>query len=311
MKTNSKEVRLALYFRQILLCAIGFLFSYSQALATTELDYELDAYYSNISWTKGLNDQSIPVVQNLKELDIYKKILKDSLTPDFVLFEASINPLPILGVELRKNNPSLYQDEKSQGFVGKTIQSVTAGFEEPYALSLFAGRVLKFAAPQGMKTVGDNKGYIGYLLSVGAHHIQQNKIIQDYWSQWEWKIKGNRETDVQYLSWSLRAGAKFHSHSEISDIFMLGIRRDRIDYRKAKGDFMRDIGFDYQLDILQKTFRMSKQTLIIDKHWPLNNDKITATLSFGVIWQGDDRYLGSLATNQDKVTFIIRPNISF
>lgn len=38
----------------------------------TMFEYELDAYYSNVSWTKGFDSQEVPVVQNLKELDIYK-----------------------------------------------------------------------------------------------------------------------------------------------------------------------------------------------------------------------------------------------
>ncbi|MDQ7005317.1 MAG: hypothetical protein Q9N67_10530 [Ghiorsea sp.] len=282
-----------------------------QAWAQTEFDYELDAYYSNMSWTKGLNDQPIPVVKNLKELDIYKNILKDSLTPDFVLFEASINPLPIAGVLMRQQNTSLYPNGQASGFKDKFLESVTAGFEEPYALSLFAGRVLRFAPPQGMKTVGENKGYIGYLLSVGAHHIQQNMLIRDNWLELEWKIKGKRETELQYLAWSFRGGAKFHSLPEISDTFKLGIRRDRIDYQKAEDDFMRDIGFDYQLDVLQHTLKPSKQTLLMDKHWPLLHGQVTMTLGFGVIWQGAERYMGVLATTQDKWTFVFRPNVKF
>lgn len=279
--------------------------------ALAEIEYELDAYYSNVSWTKGFDDQEVPEVQNLKELDIYKQILQDSLSPDFILLEASVNPLPIFGVQLREQNPSLYQNGQSHGFAGKLVAATTAGFEEPYALSLFVGRVLKFAAPKGMKTVGDNKGYIGYLLSVGAHHIQQNLLIRDNWLELEWKIKGKRETEAQYLSWSFRGGAKFHSHPNISDTFKLGIRRDRIDFQKAEDDFMRDIGIDYQLDVLQRTFKPSKQTLIIDKHWPLFQGKFTMTLGFGVIWQGEQRYLGSLAKTQEKWTFVFRPNIKF
>lgn len=290
------------------------LWGYTALLASpawAEFDYELDAYYSNVSWTKGLYHQSIPEVKNLKELDIYKQILQDSLSPDFVLVEASINPLPIFGVYLRESQPSLYQNGSSTGFDGNLVESVTAGFEEPYALSLFVGRVLKFSAPKGVKTVGDNKGYIGYLLSVGGHHIQQNRLVRDHWLELEWKIKGQRETDIQYLSWSFRGGAKFHSHPEISDTFKLGLRRDRIDFQKAEDDFMRDIGIDYQLDVLQRTLKPSKQTLIIDKHWPLNQGKLTITLGLGVIWQGAERYTGELAREQQKITFILRPNIKF
>ena len=281
-----------------------------RANAEAEFAYEWDAYYSNVSWTKGFTNQEIPVVKNLKELDIYKKILKDSLKPDFLLFEASVNPLPVLGLILRDANPSWYPNGQARG-LGKAVQAVTVGFDEPYALSLFTGRVLKFAPPKGMKTVGDNKGYIGYLLSAGGHHIQQNKLIRDNWVELEWKIKGKRETEAQYLSWSFRGGAKWHNHPEISDTLMLGIRRDRIDYQKAEDDFMRDIGFDYQLDILQKSLKPSKQTFVIDKHWPLGKGKLTLTLGFGLIWQGRDRYLGSLASNQSRFTFVLRPNIQF
>lgn len=296
--------------RRVLLCGMLMFSFILRAHAEVEFAYEWDAYYSNVSWTKGFEDQEIPVVENLKELDVYKKILKGSLTPDFLLFEASVNPLPISGLLFRDTYPEWYVDGQAKG-IARVVQAVTAGFDEPYALSLFTGRVLKFAPPKGMQTIGDNKGYIGYLLSVGGHHIQQNKLIRDNWIELEWKIKGNRETNQQYLSWSFRGGAKWHSHPEISDTWMLGIRRDRIDYQKAEDDFMRDIGFDYQLDILQKSFKLGKQTLIIDKHWPLGKGRLTFTLGFGVIWQGQDRYLGELATHQDIFTFILRPNIQF
>lgn len=274
----------------------------------TMFEYELDAYYSNVSWTKGFDSQEVPVVQNLKELDIYKQILKNSLQPDFIVFEASINPMPILGVYLKD---AWYAGKDSQKIDAQLVQAVTTGFEEPYALSLFAGRVLRFAPPEGMSTTGDNKGYIGYLLSVGTQHIQRNTLIADRWMELEWKIKGQRETDVQYLSWSFRGGAKFHQHPEISDSFMLGLRRNRIDYLKSDDTFLRDVSFEYQLDMLQSNFAPSRQTLIIDKHWPLQQGKRTFSLGFGVVWQGASRYLGDLAKGHDKWTLVLRPNMKF
>jgi len=296
------------YIFVVILCGYGWIV---QAGAQTEFDYELDAYYSNVSWTTGLSNQAIPVVDNLQELEIYKTILKDSLTPDFILLEASINPMPIAGVLIRKQFPSLYVDGRSSGAMGNMVSSVTAGFDEPYALSLFTGRVLKFAPPKGMTTIGDNKGYIGYLFSLGGHHIQQNKLIRDNWLEVEWKVKGQRETELQYLSWSFRGGAKFHSHPEISDTFMLGVRRDRIDYQQAEDAFLRNLGVDYQVDMLQHNFKVSKQILLVDKHWPLQQGTLTVSLGLGVIWQTEAHYKGSLASAQDKWTLILRPNIRF
>jgi len=295
------------------ICKLLFLFMCffpMQAFSANEpmFDYELDAYYSNISWTKGFHNQSVPLVDNLNELDIYKQILKNSLQPDFIVFEASVNPMPILGVYLKD---AWYDGKDSQKVDAKLIQAVTTGFEEPYALSLFAGRVLRFAPPEGMSTRGDNKGYIGYLLSVGTQHIQRNTLIADRWMEIEWKIKGQRETAAQYLSWSFRGGAKFHQHPEISDSFMLGLRRDRIDYQKSEDTFFRDIGIEYQLDVLQSSFVPSRQTLIVDKHWPVHQGKLTFSLGFGVVWQGADRYLGDLANGYDKWTLVLRPNMKF
>ncbi len=295
----------------ILLLCCGVMITASATESAVVFEYEWDAYYSNVSWVKGLDDQNIPVVKNLKELDIYKEVLSKSLKPDFIVFEASVNPLPLLGVYLREKNQSLYKNGSSRGFDGKVLESVTTGFEEPYALSFFAGRVLRFAPPQGMQTQGDDKGYIGYLLSVGTHHIQQNVLIRDNWVELEWKIKGQRETDAQHLSWSFRGGAKFHSHPEISNSFMLGLRRNRIDFQEAKYAFMRNIGFEYRLDVLQKNLKPSKQTLIVDKHWPLYQGKRTVSLGLGLIWQGPNRYLGNLAKTQEKWSVVFRPNIKF
>jgi len=274
-------------------------------------EYELDAYYSNVSWVKGFDNQDIPVVSNLDELSIYKTILQESLQPDFILFEASVNPLPVLGVFLRDQYPTLYESGNNARLGGNVIEAVTTGFEEPFALSVFAGRVLRFAPPDGLKTQGDDKGYIGYLLSVGSHHIQQNILIRDHWLELEWKVKGTRETMNQHLSWSFRAGAKYHSHPDIGDTLFVGARRDRIDFTKKADSFFLDLGFEYKLDVLQENFRPSKQTLIIDKHWPMYQDKLTFSLGFGAIWEGSQRYTGSLTQDGQRWSLILRPNIRF
>jgi len=277
---------------------------------SSSFGYELDAYYTSLSWVLGFGQQEIPVVSNLAELGIYKKLIKDSLTPDFIILEASINPLPVLGVYLREKQENIYNKGNSYG-ESNIIESITSGFEDPFALSLFAGRIVRFAAPEGMGNQGNNMGYVGYLLSTGTKHIQHNVLIPDSWVEAEWKIKGKRETDAQSLSWSVRGGAKFHSNKEISDTVMLGIRRDRIDFTKNGDDFMRDFGFEYRLDMLQTNLKPSRQLFIVDKHWPLDHGKLAVSLGLGVIWQGQERYLGVLAETQQAWSIVFRPNIQF
>ncbi|MDX8387015.1 MAG: hypothetical protein R8M46_00580 [Ghiorsea sp.] len=293
-----------------LLLLFGFVtgVSVSSAQAEADFEYELDAYYSNIAWVKGLDDQEVPVVPNLGELDIYQLLSKDVLLPSFLVLEISVNPMPIVGVYTRKNYPSLYGAQSSDANI---VRAVTAGFDEPFAISLFAGNVVRFAPPKGMKTEGDDKGYVGMLLSVGTKHIQDSKLISDDWAELEWKIKGQRETKAQHLSWSLRTGAKFHANNDISDTVMLGVRRDRIDFLHNNDSFLNDIGFDYRLDMLQDNFHPARQQFIVDKHWYIKDKDLTLTLGFGLIWNGGARYLNDLAQEQQQWEFILRPNISF
>jgi len=283
----------------------------SQQTTGFQFGYELDPYYSSASWIKNFSNEDIPEIDDLNELNIYQTLISDSLTPDFILFELSVNPLPILGTYLRSQMPSLYKDGRGIGMDGQLVESVTAGFEEPFALSAFAGRVVRFAPPEGMESKGDNMGYIGYLLTVGSQHIQNNVLIQDNWAEVEWKIKGKRDTKLQFLSWSMRLGAKFHEHVDISNTFMVGIRRDRIDYSKNKDSFFRDIGFEYRLDVLQHNLDPSRQQLIVDKHWPLEEKGLTLSLGFGAVWEGNGRYTGALAKEARGLSWVFRPNIRF
>ncbi|MDX8383237.1 MAG: hypothetical protein R8M45_04090 [Ghiorsea sp.] len=277
---------------------------------SSSFGYDLDAYYSSASWVLGFGQQEIPEIANLAEIGIYQSLIADSLTPDFIILEASVNPLPMLGVYLREKQPGLYA--KGAGNAGSNlVESITSGFADPFAISLFAGRVVRFAAPEGMGSQGDNMGYVGYLLSAGSQHIQHNVLIPDDWVEIEWKIKGRRETDAQSLSWSVRSGAKLHSNEEISDTVMVGIRRDRIDFTKSEDALMRDFGFEYRLDLLQANLHPSRQLFMVDKHWPLDHGKLAVSLGLGAIWQGEDRYLGALAERQQRWSFVFRPNISF
>lgn len=273
-----------------------------------EFEYELDPYYSNIAWVKGFDDREIPVIPNLNELNIYQLLSEDILVPRFWVLEASLNPMPILGVYAQKNHPSIYKKDTINANI---LSALTTGFDEPLAVSVFAGNIVRFAPPEGMETEGDDKGYVGLLLSLGNQHIITRRIVDDNWAEIEWKIKGKRKTAAQYLSWSYRVGAKIHSHSDIADTLMLGLRRDRIDFTQSKDNFFHDIGFEYRLDLLQHNLRASRQQLVIDKHWPLKQKEVSFSIGFGFIWKGSRMYSGSLAQEQEKWALILRPNIRF
>jgi len=87
-----------------------------------------------------------------------------ALLPRFLYFEVSVNPLPYVGVSVRKHHPEFYDDaELSDSF--NWIRSITAGLRSPGQRSVFAGTVVDFEIPGKKDTKG--KGFSGYLISGG------------------------------------------------------------------------------------------------------------------------------------------------
>ncbi|HEY6011062.1 MAG TPA: hypothetical protein VIX18_06280, partial [Nitrospirota bacterium] len=189
---------------------------------------------------------------------------------------------------------------------------VTAGFEEPWALSVLAGNVANFYEVEHKNTRG--LGYSGYLFSFGNYHIKDNVLIKDDWREFEWKLKGDRKSSVKKLSWSFRIGAKLHGNPDITDIIYLSARRSRVDY-KAEGGYSlsRNSGFEYTVDMDRRTFSAIRHYFFVDKKWPLQDRQIALSLALGFVWESAKKYTGALAAerNSDNFQFIIRPNIEF
>ena len=151
-----------------------------------EIELVLDLYYSNIGYYLPLTNKPIPLIEEENELNIYKHLFLSPI-PSFLVFELSVNPMPCLGVLIKKNYEDIYTrvniTEKQN-----LIKSITAGFEEPYAASIFLGNVIGFRPKDVKKAEG--KGYIGALFSFGDYHIKDNELVQDNWYEIELKIRG-------------------------------------------------------------------------------------------------------------------------
>ena len=275
------------------------------------LEYEIDPYYSSIDLFISLTDKPIPDVGEKEEVEIYKDLLYSSHIPQFLLFEASVNPLPSLGVYLKDRNLDTYnRGEISPNF--NLIKAMTAGFEEPHALSVFFGNVVNFATPGEDRLYG-NKGYMGYLFSMGNYHIKDNVLINDNWYEIEWKIKGDRKTPTSRLNWSFRIGGKLHENTEIRNILYFSIRRSRIDYEASPAAILRNSGFEYTADVSTKNYDVMRHYFFVDKKWPWKRIGTAFSIAVGFVWESDQKYSGSLKEKEkrDDFQFILRPNISF
>jgi hypothetical protein len=214
--------------------------------------------------------------------------------------------MPVLGLALRDRSPALYGRSQLDANTN-LVRAVTAGFEEPWAASLFVGNVVNFDVP-GSRDV-DGKGYFGALVSAGNWHIKDNVAIDDPWLETEVKLKGDRRSRVKKLSWSFRVGVKLHSNPDVVDTAYVGIRRSRVDYAGAP-TLLANSGVEYRYDAALDG-RPLRHYLIVDKKWPFGT-RVAASLAVGVLWDEGRSYRGALASDTpERLQVLIRPNVEF
>ena len=272
-------------------------------------EYETDPYYSNVSWYLNFDKKKIPTIEDNEEENLYKKLLTSTALPQYMLIELSVNPLPVLGTYIKRQHQSFYNDT-NLGTDVNLIQALTEGFEEPYAVSIFFGSVVQYTKnTEAIKS--KNKGYMGYLLSFGDQHIQNNTLIDDSWYELEWKIKGDLDFENKVLSWSLRAGGKKHQHEEIQDIVYFSIRRNHFNNIKDNWSWINNSDFEYTIELNNKTGDIVQQKILVTKKWGLSSANKQA-LNFGLgLIQQKNKYSGALALEQEEFRLILRSNFQF
>lgn len=280
------------------------------AEAEVEVTTELDAYYTNIGLHIPLTTAPIPDVGESNEMSVYKGLFLNSFTPRFMLLEASVFPMPVLGTYLKKNARGFY-DSTGFGDDVNLIGSITAGFQEPYAFSVFFGDIATFVK-QGEARDETNKGYMGYLFTIADKHIKNNELVNDKSLEIEWKLKGEKNFKDEKLSWSFRLGSKLHDNRDIADVAYIGLRRSNLDFNSSMLSWLKNSSFDFRWDFALKNGNIMRQEYIIGKKLPLKNYKFALKLDFGLIWQNFRSYSGELRDlEHNTYTLVFRPNIQF
>lgn len=279
--------------------------------AGMEFVWELDPYYSDVSLHFPLTDTPIPEMTGANELEVYRKLFIDSLIPRYMLVEAAVFPMPLLGVALKE-----YQRDFYRGFnIGSSdlnlLEAVTAGFQEPYAFSIFLGDMVSFVKP-GQEKISSNKGYMGYMISYSNQHIKRNVLIPDHNVEIEWKMKGERIFKEDKLSWSFRVGSKIHENPDIANTLYIGFRRSNLDFSADFLSYLNNSAIDFRWDFAAKDGRFLRQEYVIGKKFPIKKWGVAFKMDIGVIWEDSAKYTGALRDKDfQNVTAVIRPNIEF
>ncbi|HRY28728.1 MAG TPA: hypothetical protein P5079_01675 [Elusimicrobiota bacterium] len=278
--------------------------------AANEIEYQLDAYYTSVDYYVNLTQSPIPYHEFKSETDIYKKLILSSPIPRFLLLETSVNPLPLLGVYLKRQARDFYDDTQFSED-SNLIRSITTGFEEPAAVSLFFGNIVDFK-PVKKRDYAEGRGHIGYLVSAGNYHIKDNDMMKDDWVETEWKVKGDRIYPDMELRWSFRIGAKFHARKEITDVYYLGVRRSRIHFKERGFSWLNNSGIMYKFDFDQSRLSAVQHHFVVDKKFPLPDKKVVPSLALGFLWRSEKKYTGDLGDARRTVfQFLFQPNIEF
>ena len=271
---------------------------------------EYDLYYTSVGLYIPLTDAPIPNLGAASEQEVYRHLFMHSLSPRFLLLEASVNPMPLVGVALKKYEPQFYK-QASFGDDFNLIESITTGFPEPYGATIFIGDIVDFIKP-GEKAVSGNKGYMGYLFSYSNEHIRRNTLIPDNNYEIEWKMKGERIFRGDHLSWSFRVGAKLHDNPDIKNAVYLGIRRNNMSCNSPFLAWLENTDLQMRLDFSQSDLNLIRQEYLIGKSYPFKKWQSAFKLDVGVIWESPDLYSSKLRyLDRSGFTAVIRPQIEF
>ncbi|MDD5057614.1 MAG: hypothetical protein PHQ60_07055 [Sideroxydans sp.] len=278
--------------------------------AKPEMLLEWDPYYSDVSYNIPLTQKPVPTITSRSESVFLRELLHESLIPQYMLLEASVYPMPVLGTYLKTHRTGFY----NSGDIGNNlniIESLTAGFQEPWAVSMFFGNVAKLKRP-GDKGESNNYGYTGYLFSAGAKHIKNNTLVDDNWCEFEWKIKGKIDRQDEKLAWSFRVGGKFNANHEVNNVTYIKLHRSNTDFAAHYLAWLENSNFDFSLHFLQHTGQLVRSELIVGKKMPLLGRSYIPTFSIGFIWSSPDEYSGALRNETaNKMMLVIRPSIEF
>lgn len=275
--------------------------------------HELDPYYSSLSLEIPLGQTAPRDGDQLPETYVYRQLWRQSLRPQILLLEASVYPLPVMGTWLKSASPGTY-DEFDMGSVnGKAfnlIDAVTAGFQEPWALSAFVGSAMNFQALNDVSP--NNRAYMGYLLSYGAQHIWHNRLIQDRWWELEWKLKGEQRRGKDVLSWSFRLGLKEHGHPDIADLVYLALRRSSLKFDAPLLDWLNNSNMEWKTEFDRRSGQFLRQEVSLGYKLPHKPWGVALAMDLGLIFENGDKYRGQLQDpDAGRYTLMLRPRLEF
>lgn len=278
----------------------------------TQFELWVDPYYTAVNATRALVRAPIPRLDTEIEGGVYWWLMERLLSPRDLLLEASVNPLPVGGWGMRRFAPGAWEEARLDDL--RLVPAVTKGFPEPWALSVFLGNVVNLVSGPDTTAV-HGVGYSGLLVSWGAWHLVENRLVRDDWFETELKLKGDDLQPRRKLTWSFRAGCREHLHPDIRDALYLSVARRRTDVDVSGLDPLRNASVEARIDFDRSGLprpRPLRWNALVGKKFPNRSGSWAFALAAGVEQEVGTGYDGALRDRAPRGwAFLLRPNVEW
>ncbi|HEX9973224.1 MAG TPA: hypothetical protein VGD14_14225 [bacterium] len=288
----------------------------------SQLTFDLYKPFASLYFNIKRYQKPVVLTQG-NEAEIYTRLGRQLLLPKYLLFQITGYPLSAISSFYETDRYVSYQKFAFFDDIN-ILRSIGAGFEEPYAFSLFLGNVLLLAYSDGAETKLRQSGsaLAGFLISHGRHQIYNNIYLHDSWYQFELMLIGNlKEPNQRRISWNFRIGAKLHQNDFIRDTITMAIERNHTDWQFKGWSLAKNSVLKYAAHFPSPTptnrMPSTSQLFTFGKKFPVTilQKRIFLILGLGVQWEWIRLYDHSLnrfdENASSQLTFLIQPNIEF
>jgi hypothetical protein len=162
-----------------------------------------------------------------REWPLYESLIGRSFHRDMLLAEFTVYPTSTVSSWVNTQYNELYHKlDLTDDF--NLLQSLGAGVEEPWSVSLFTGTMDNFwdlTEADELKVV--STGAAGIVLTGGFQQIFANYLFNRPWWRLEWKVKGVANDPVRKFQWDLKLIYRDYGTDEIDNTVGISLYRER------------------------------------------------------------------------------------
>jgi len=198
----------------------------------TGISFVSGPYKTYEIWYLELKPRRELILWEENEIRLYKNLAKQSLKPDFLVFEFTQYPLSWLVAETHNYHPDIWRIfDLTDQF--NFLASLGGGYQEPWSWSIFLGKLSTFwEMDDDYNLLPAASGAAGFVVTAGTKQIYDNYLVDANWCRVEWKLKGEGKSKNKKRVWDIKAGFRWPGISELPNTITMIYSRQRTDKKQ-------------------------------------------------------------------------------